>query len=123
MAMMTKNEDFYQDSIKILTKFNLPTTIDLTRQELLKYINNDKKKTNTDTIKIVLLKKIGQAYLKTIRISISLIIYKGELLEYNWKTYSKAFLVNHGPLALLVWSSSVISLNLDQIKQILSYVR
>ena len=42
MAMMTKNEDF----IKILLKFLLSSilaTIDLTRQELLKYINNDKE--------------------------------------------------------------------------------
>ena len=69
MAMITRKNDFHQEIVKILTKYNLPTTINIEPHKLFEFMQNDKKKTNTDTIKIVLLKKIGQAYLKTIRIS------------------------------------------------------
>lgn len=68
MAMITKHQSFYKEITNLLQKYNLPIYDDINKEDLFRFIKNDKKKTNLTNIKVVLLECIGKAYLKEIPI-------------------------------------------------------
>ena len=53
--------------LKVLEKYNLPTTINLTQTELMKYINLDKKRSG-NKITIVKVDEIGSYILEKINL-------------------------------------------------------
>lgn len=65
MAQMTKDEVFSPRVINSLRKFNLPTSDEVKKKDLLPFITNDKK-VRHEKINIVLLEQIGKAYIKKI---------------------------------------------------------
>ena len=62
------NDDLKQEITTILNKYNLPTTTDISSDELYNYITLDKKRTNDD-ISIVLVNKIGTYEIKKIKLT------------------------------------------------------
>jgi 3-dehydroquinate synthase len=67
MILITKDEILRKEIIDVLTKFNLPTSVEFDKQELFEFMKHDKKVTQ-DSITIVELVTIGECKLRTIKI-------------------------------------------------------
>ncbi len=67
MALMAQDYPCYDKLIKLLNKYNLPTSYN-NNKALYDYIKTDKKATN-DTLNIILVPKIGTSIIKKIKIT------------------------------------------------------
>jgi 3-dehydroquinate synthase len=73
MALMAKNESYYSTLLKLLKLYDLPHSNHYDIESLYQIIKTDKKATKDD-LNIVLVKEIGDAFIKT--------IHKNNILEY-----------------------------------------
>lgn len=68
MAKISIGMSYYQDLLKCLDKYNLPTTYEYDRDLIFKYITTDKKATQS-TLNIIIVDEVGKGYIKPINIS------------------------------------------------------
>lgn len=73
IRFMVKDQPFEKDVLNLLKLYNLDKDIPYQKNALIKYLKNDKKQTK-DALKIILLKELGNGYIKTIK--------KDEILNY-----------------------------------------
>lgn len=67
MALISKNYDYYEDLIRILKKYSLPTHYEYDIEELYEYIKTDKK-ASQNTLNIILVEELGRSIIKSINI-------------------------------------------------------
>lgn len=65
MVMMSKKSTFYNKLVKVLQKYNLPTSYDYDKDSIYKYITTDKK-ANKNQLNIILVEEEGNGFIKTI---------------------------------------------------------
>lgn len=68
MSKMAKGTPFESDLITLLKKFNLPTEYKYNQDEIYEYIKTDKK-INKDTLNIILVEELGNAFMKASSVS------------------------------------------------------
>jgi 3-dehydroquinate synthetase len=66
--MKVINKDLLPELKNVLELYNLPTSDPVNDSLLIDYIKRDKK-TKTDTINMVFVDKIGEAYIKEVKIN------------------------------------------------------
>ncbi|MCK5761545.1 MAG: 3-dehydroquinate synthase [Candidatus Izimaplasma sp.] len=67
MMLMSKKYDYYNNLIKIIKRYNLPTNFEYDKEKIFEYIKNDKKATSA-SINIILVEKLGTGTIKKIEI-------------------------------------------------------
>jgi len=67
MVLIEENEEIKKDLISILNKMNIPFVKELDEDALIEFMKNDKKASG-NRIDIVLVDKLGEAYLKKVSI-------------------------------------------------------
>lgn len=67
MVMIEENEEIKKDLIEILTKMHIPFVTDLDEDKCIEFMKNDKKASG-DTIDIVKVDRIGEAYIQKVEI-------------------------------------------------------
>lgn len=85
MNMMSFGYDYHNDLIKILNKYSLPLSFDYDIESIYNYIKTDKK-VIANKLNIVLVKEVGNGFIKTIDIN-EVKEYLRWFYEYIWKNY------------------------------------
>ena len=67
MLLMAKDYNYYKQLEEVLHKYNLPTSFEYDKTQLLSYIKTDKK-AQKNTLNIVLVEEVGNGFVKTIKI-------------------------------------------------------
>ncbi|MCK5761355.1 MAG: 3-dehydroquinate synthase [Candidatus Izimaplasma sp.] len=67
MVMMSKNTNYRNDLMKLLSKYSLPTDYEYNKEDIYKYIQTDKKASNK-YLNIILVENIGKGFIKRIKI-------------------------------------------------------
>lgn len=67
MLLMSKKYNYYDNLIKILTKYSLPINFEYNKEEIYEYIKTDKKATN-NYLNIILVEELGSGFIKKIKI-------------------------------------------------------
>lgn len=67
MVKMSQDKDYYDDLLKVLLKYNLPTSYEYDKERIYTFITTDKKATK-DHLNIILVDKVGNGYIKPIKI-------------------------------------------------------
>ncbi len=66
MIKMMDNSKIKETLLKIMKKYNLPLDIEYDKNEVFELITHDKKSVSDDEIDIILLKSIGECYIKRV---------------------------------------------------------
>lgn len=67
MSLMAKDTDYEKELQDILNKYNLPTSYEYNKEDLMKYIRTDKKVTEK-MLNLILVKEVGKGFVKTISV-------------------------------------------------------
>jgi 3-dehydroquinate synthase len=67
MVLMSTDKEYYNDLIRVLAKYNLPTTYEYDKDKIYTFITTDKKATK-DHLNIILVDTVGNGYIKPIKI-------------------------------------------------------
>ena len=67
MLLMSKKYNYYNNLVKILTKYSLPIKYEYNKDEIFEYIKTDKKATN-NYLNIILVEELGTGFIKRIKI-------------------------------------------------------
>jgi 3-dehydroquinate synthase len=67
MSIIAKEQDYYDDLIKVFHKFSLPTSYDYNREELFAFMKTDKK-VRKDTLDMIFVEEVGNAFVKRIKL-------------------------------------------------------
>jgi len=68
MVKMSVGMSYFEDLLKVLHKYNLPTSYEYDKTEIYKYILTDKK-ASQDILNIIIVENVGNGYIKPIEIS------------------------------------------------------